>query len=130
MKILGIDYGTKRVGIALSNDTQSVAFPRGVLPNDAMLVKKISALIADEGVREVVLGYSKNYHQKDNLVMKDILAFKNILVEETGVSVYFEPEILTSQQAMRIQGDIAMLDASAAALILQTFLQRRHGFEL
>jgi len=125
-KFLGIDYGTKRVGIALSDDGGSMAFPRTVLPNDAHLLKEIEALCTAEGVVEIVMGESLDYAQKPNPIMEHITPFKERIEKELKIPVHLEPEFLTSAEAKHLQGDIRSLDASAATLILQSYLDKQH----
>ncbi|MCR4306660.1 MAG: Holliday junction resolvase RuvX [Candidatus Yonathbacteria bacterium] len=125
-KFLGIDYGTKRVGIALSDDGGSMAFPRTVLPNNKHLLREIEALCAAEGVAEIVIGESLNYAQKPNPLMEHITPFKKELEDTTNLPVHFEREFMTSAEAKHVQGDVGSLDASAAALILQSYLDKQH----
>lgn len=122
--MLGIDYGSKRVGVALSDDKGMMAFPKAVLPNDNFLMSEIKALIAGHGVGTVVMGESKDYQMKDNLIMKKARAFADELVRDTDVEVVFEPEMLSSHQAAHFQGKTAMIDASAASIILQSYIDR------
>jgi putative Holliday junction resolvase len=130
MKLLGIDYGTKKVGVAISDEMGNFAFPHSVLLNNKELIPALGAIIEREGIGEVVIGESKNYSMGDNPVMQDVFTFKNTLMETAGVETHLELEILTTQQAEREQGATNMTDASAAALILGSFLQKRHGYEL
>ncbi len=127
MKYLGIDYGEKRVGIAVSDDSGSVAFPRIVLDNDKNLVSKVSDLCCDESIEAIVLGESKNFDGKENIIMAEIKVFKKKLEEFIKLPIYFEPEFLTSAEALHIQGKNDMLDASAATLILKSFLDKERN---
>jgi putative Holliday junction resolvase len=123
MKYIGIDYGKKRVGIAVSDENGRFALPREVLANDGKLVEKISILVKENDVTTIVVGDSKDYKGNDNLIMEKIAPFKKEL-EAIGVEVIMEPEFMTSFAAQRFQGKNALHDASAAALILQSFLDR------
>ncbi|MEK7151819.1 MAG: Holliday junction resolvase RuvX [Patescibacteria group bacterium] len=125
-KFMGIDYGTKRVGIALSDDGGSMAFPRTVLSNDKHLLSKVEALCSTEGVAEIVIGESLNYAQKPNPLMEHITPFKKELESATHLPVHFEREFMTSAEAKHMQGDVGSLDASAAAIILQSYLDKQH----
>ncbi len=124
-KYLGIDYGTKKVGIAISDDAQQFAFPREVVTNDAHLLSHIKTLCAEEGIAQIVIGESTDYQGKENPVMEEIKAFIPQLQSETGLPVALEPEFMTSAHARVLQGKHGMIDASAAALILQTFLDKQ-----
>ena len=126
MRYLGIDYGMKRVGVALSDETSEFALPHNVLPNDKKLLAAVAGICRDKDVGAIILGESKNFAGEDNPIMKNIREFKIRLEKETGLFVHFEPEFFTSVEAGRIQGKNAKLDASAAALILKSFLEKRN----
>ncbi|MEX0934988.1 MAG: Holliday junction resolvase RuvX [Candidatus Paceibacterota bacterium] len=125
MKYLGIDYGTKKVGFAFSDDEGKVAFPDEVIPNTGDLIKQTQQKIQERKVDEVVVGKSQTLQQKDNPVMKEIKIFVKNLKSKTDASIHFEPEFYTTVQARRTRSNTTHLDASAAALILQSFLDRR-----
>lgn len=125
MRILGIDYGTKRVGIALSNEDGTMAFPKEVITNDAALLKNLEAIIVREGVEVVVIGHSLNTDGRPNPVQADIEALMLDLTLGVGLPVHLVPEQYTTQAALRIQGRTDMTDASAAALILNTYLEQQ-----
>ncbi|HET8574678.1 MAG TPA: Holliday junction resolvase RuvX [Candidatus Paceibacterota bacterium] len=123
-RYLGIDYGTKKLGIALSDDQGKVAFPREVVPNDHLLFPYLDELCQRENIAEIVIGESKNLSGEPNPLQHEILSFTHRLEKITGLFANLEPEYLTTRQAMMIQGRNKMTDASAAALILQSFLDR------
>lgn len=131
MRYLGIDYGTKRVGLALSDEAGAMGFPHAVVPNDPLLLGSITELIRNEQVGAVVMGESLNFKGEENPVAKEARAFVQSLIEETGITVFYEPEMLTTQEARRDFEGIrthGVVDSSAAALILTSFLdkQRNH----
>ena len=141
MRYLGIDYGKKRVGIALSDESGKVAFPHSVLQNSEKLPEAVVRLCEENKVSEVVIGESKDLGGKANPLMKDIEEFVGRLTLISPIPVHYEPEFWSSVQAGRRQyrrpegsrgsGQRqeqrrveAMLDASAAAIILQSYLDR------
>lgn len=121
MRLIGIDYGDKRVGIASTDESGEFALPRAVLPNDEHLVGEVLKMIKAEGVEAVVIGDSKNYAGKENPIMEKTRSFASEL-EVEGVKVFFHPEVLSSMEADRLQGQNAMRDASAAAIILKSYI--------
>lgn len=125
MRILGIDYGTKKVGIALSDDMQTLAFPKAVLKNAPPLMREIKGMVAEGGVGEIVVGQSLKLSGEENLIMENIRRFVERLEKEVGLPVHLEPEFLTSVEARKSGMPEALIDASAAALILQRFLDKR-----
>lgn len=129
MRHLGIDYGTKRVGLALSDEAGVMGFPHKVVTNDRDLLKLVTDLIKKEGVEVVVMGESLNFKGEDNPVAKLARAFAEQLQRDTGVAIVYEPEMLTTQEARRDFEGIrthGVVDSSAAALILTSYLSRNH----
>ena len=141
MRYLGIDFGSKRVGLALSDESGMLAFPHSVLKNDTMLLSEVERIVKEQKVKLIVLGESKDFKGKDNPVAKQAEEFRKALEKLTRKKVEYEPEFLTSVQAARRPsrrqgvsrgtGERAgrkrendMLDASAAAIILQSYLDR------
>lgn len=124
MKYLAIDYGTKRVGIATSDDGGTMAFPLRVLLNSRSLAANIAKICRDEKIGTIVVGDSLNFHNKPNAIMKEIRPFAEALGRATGLPVVFMNEVLSSREAMHIQGDNAENDASAAAIVLQSYLDK------
>lgn len=125
MRYLGIDYGGKRVGISLSDDTGRIAFPHKVIKNSRNLLEDILSMIEKEKIEAVVVGESLNFKGEPNVIMEDINRFAEKLKTEIKIPIIFEPEFLTSVQAEKLQPLKEMLDASAAALILQSYLDRK-----
>jgi putative holliday junction resolvase len=125
MKYLGIDFGSKRIGLAISDEEGKMAFPYSVILNNEKLTEEIEKIIKKEKIEAVVIGESKNFAGELNEIMAEIEDFKKELEEKTKLKVFLEPEFMTSIQAERIQGKNKMHDASAAAIILQSYLDRK-----
>lgn len=131
MRYLGIDYGTKKIGLALSDEAGTMGFPHSIVGNDGRTLDAVTALIAKERIEAVVMGESRDFSGAENPVAKEAKRFAAELIEETGVPVYFEPEMLTTQEARRDYEGVHVaksgnVDASAAALILTSYLSRTH----
>lgn len=126
MQRMGIDFGTKKVGIALSDESGVMAFPHSVMPNDEKLLSNIEALIANRSVAEVVIGYSLNNAGEPNPVHALVEEFMMNLTLATGVPIHLEPEQYSSQQAAQITGKNSQTDAAAAALILDSFITKQN----
>lgn len=128
MRYIGIDFGSKRIGVAISDEAETLAFPHGVIQNGSEEISKAAAAQVAEtckvnGCTTVVMGESKNYKGEDNTIMPAVRLFTAEL-EKLGLTVVFEPEMMSTMQAERIQGKREDIDASAAAVILQSFLDR------
>jgi len=138
MRYLGIDYGSKRVGLALSDEDGSMAFPYKIIKNNLELVDSIHNICGEEEVSAIVLGESHDLSGKPNKIMGSIEEFKRNLEGELDLPIYFEKEFMTTieargrtgkevNNAKKIKkGEQVVADASAAALILQRFLDRKN----
>ena len=118
---MAIDYGAKRVGIASTDETGSFSLPRVVLENNGTLLDKVLEFKKDEKIEKIIIGESKNFDGSANPIQKEIEKLKSEL-EKRGVEVVFHPEIFTTVEARRLQGQTEMTDASAAALILKSYI--------
>ena len=126
MRILGLDYGSKRVGVALSDESAQVAFPQAVWANDGKLLGKIKALCDEKKVGEVIMGDTLTYRGLANLITKEAFRFRANLEKELGLPVTLISETYTSREAVRVVQKDAETDARAAALILQSYLDKRN----
>ncbi|MCX6786255.1 MAG: Holliday junction resolvase RuvX [Candidatus Kaiserbacteria bacterium] len=137
MRYLGVDYGNKRVGLALSDEAGTMGFPYDIVLNTPQLVDEMCALIAKENIGMVVIGESRDLAGGENPIAKDAHALGNQIVEMSGVPIQYESEIFTSAEARRMPEKEmksraakrhGKVDASAAALILTSYLSRiNHG---
>jgi putative transcription antitermination factor YqgF len=123
-KYLGIDYGEKRVGIALSDVEGKMAFPKVVFENNDELISKIVGFCTENDVNAIVIGESKDYKGADNKISPKIISFKRDLASAIKIPIFLEPEFMSSMQVEKTFGKTDMLDASAASIILQTFLDK------
>jgi len=124
MRYIGIDFGEKHIGIALSNEDGTIAFPHATLMGGAGLIDDVLLITAEKKAEGIVMGESKNFQGEENPIMKKARQFAATLEERSGLSVHFEPEFMTSVEARHIQGGGEKTHSSAAALILKSFLDR------
>ncbi len=126
MKFLGIDYGEKRVGIAVSDESATFALPKDVIPNDASMLEKIQLLIEEERIREIVIGDALAEGGGQNQITAKADAFAETLGKLASAPVHRSREAWSSQEAARFAppGETHN-DSAAAAIILQRFLDAR-----
>jgi putative Holliday junction resolvase len=124
MRLMGIDYGTKRVGVAFTDDKGLMAFPYDTLKNDAELLSHLVRLIEEKTVDGVVIGFSLDREGKPNKVHARVEELIGDLTLHVGVPVHLEPEQYSTQEAIRFQGRNDKTDASAATIILNSYILR------
>lgn len=125
MRLMGIDYGEKRIGVALSDEQGEFAFAHSVVANDKDAIKNIKKVCDDNKVGKIIIGESVDYKGQPNPIMKKIETFKKILSEETGLENVYQPETMTTREAERLQEGNKKIDASAAALVLRSFIEKQ-----
>ena len=139
MRYLGIDYGSKRVGVAISDEDGNMAFPYKIILNDMELVDNIHNICGTEEVSAIVLGESHDLSGQPNKIMGSIEEFKRNIEAELDLPVYFQKEFMTSVFARGNDGkkendarkskkekDVK-IDDSAAAIILQRYLDKKNN---
>ena len=126
MKYLGIDYGDKRIGIALSDPEAHIAFPQETLENhgENKVIQHIAAFIKKEHITCIVLGLPVSFNGGDSEQTKKVRQFGSVLEKKVDIPVVFENEMLTTHLARSEGVAKKHVDASAAALILQSHLDR------
>lgn len=134
MRHLGVDYGSKRIGLALSDEGGTMGFPHSIIPNNPKAVEHICAVMAKEDVRALVVGDSVDYKGNENPTAEGAKKLGAEVSDRCGVPVFYEWEGLTSAEARRAPAKTEKtraakprvnVDASAAALILTSFLTRQ-----
>ncbi len=138
MRYLGVDYGSKKVGLAISDEEGSFAFPYKIVSNNMELIDTIHNICGEESISAIVVGESNDLSGKPNKIMGSIEDFRKTLEIELELPVYYEKEFMTSifargndgkevnnaRKVKKIFGK--KVDDSAAALILQRFLDKKN----
>ncbi|MDD4527821.1 MAG: Holliday junction resolvase RuvX [Candidatus Margulisbacteria bacterium] len=131
MKILGLDYGTKYIGIALSDPFKSIAFPYGKIePEKAMA--KIKEILEEENIESIVLGLPRALKGNETAMTGLVKLFKTELEKHVTIPIHFQDERLTSSfvgkqltaQGVNQKKQRQIKDALEATQILQSFLDK------
>lgn len=135
MRIIGLDYGTKTVGVALSDENEIIASPHTTIERKhptklRQTYAQIEDIIREYGVELIVVGYPKNMNNTEGERVAATKSFAEDLERRTGLSVVFVDERLTTMQADRILDATGValsarkehIDKMAAAIILQNYL--------
>ncbi len=129
MKYLGIDFGSKKVGFAQSDDEGRLAFPLMIAPNDTSLLKDTLELIREMKFSVVVIGESVDGNGKLNPIAKEARAFGAKIENGIDVIVKFEKEWYSTVEARKQPGNEGNheVDDQAAAIVLQRYLDKING---
>jgi len=131
--ILGIDYGERRIGLAITDAEEIIASPLKTLPNDAKLFDELSEIVKERKVGEIVVGIPYNMNGSLGPAGEKVLQFAEQLRERLGVPVDTIDERLTTVQAERamLRHDMSRarrrsrVDEMAAQILLQSHVDAR-----
>jgi len=141
MKYLGVDYGIKRVGLAISDSGGKTATAYTILENDSNFLSLFKDIIRKEGIEALVVGKSHDLAGKANTIQKHIDIFIEICEKTINIPVFSHTEIFSSMQAKwgvtkpirrvaksnRIDMSTKSpkhIDAGAAVVVLQSYLDK------
>ncbi|MFA7193613.1 MAG: Holliday junction resolvase RuvX [Candidatus Paceibacterota bacterium] len=132
-RLLGIDFGEKRIGVALSDEGVRLAFPHTTIINNKDSINEVLKLVEDYEVEKVVIGESKDFNMRENRIMQEAKDFADEL-KAKNVEVFFHAEFMTSMQAEKTHFQLSerhkdrgvqktkQIDAQAAAIMLQSYI--------
>lgn len=137
MKILAVDPGEVRIGLAISDPTGTLARPLGSITHEARDkdAERIAAVAEEHGVERIVVGQALTEHGRPTRSGRKAARMAERLRGLTGLEVDLVEESFTTQKALRARQEMGMnrkkrqkpVDAEAAAIILQGYLDERHG---
>jgi len=139
-KAIALDYGSVRIGVAMSDETRTIAFGKKVLANQPSMLTQLLQMIQTENIREIVLGYPLNMKGEKTNQTLEVEKFENELKEflsangfeiavkrwdERLTSKMAETSLITSGMKKKKRQDKGNLDIISAALILQSYLDSK-----
>ena len=139
MRSLGLDLGTKTLGLAITDKLGIISSPYKVLKyNDINnLIDELLKIIDSEKVDELVLGLPKNMNNSLGFAAERSLEFKKILEKRCALPIYLVDERLSTMEAENIllssdtsrQKRKKVIDAYAASVILDTYIKNKEVFK-
>ncbi len=134
-RIMGLDFGSKTVGVAMGDPTGLIASPLEIIERERedklrKTLARIEAIIEEYEVSKIVLGLPLNMDASSGERVRKTQEFKEMLERRTGLEVIFQDERLTTVEAHEIMSDVNVkgydrkkyVDKIAAAIILQSYL--------
>jgi putative Holliday junction resolvase len=129
-RVIGIDYGESRIGIAVAETEIGIAHPHSVIETNDKALENIASIVREDGIERIVVGLPRNMDGTEGGQAASARAFAEKLSADTGIEIIFQDERLTSKQAEDIlltmdksrDARKAKADAHQAAIILQTYL--------
>ncbi len=138
-RFLGIDFGDKRIGIAVSDEDKIFSFSRDFLTNNNELYIKLLKIIKEENVSKIVIGYPLNFKSEQTIQTTKVIAFRNKLDEFLNknflpLELVFFDERFTSKIAQcrlidsgcnkKARRNKGLVDSISAQIILQDYIDK------
>lgn len=127
-KLLGIDYGSRRIGLALANTEARLASPLAVWSNSGELLSRLTVFIKQEKITIVIVGLPRGLEGQETAQSRTTRQFAQEVARTGGIKVLLQDEALTSviaaDRLVPKRWLKTAVDARAAALILQDYLDR------
>lgn len=126
MKILAIDFGTKTLGLAMTDTDLDIVFPFGTMGNfEPKIFLNIKDLVLREDFEKIVMGLPLGMSGEETAATVRVREFATKLETELAMPVVFEDERFSSHEADRMGGE-ASRDEKSAMIILEQYLARSH----
>jgi len=135
--ILAIDYGTKRIGLAIADEKLKIPLPLKPIieKNQQQVLEKIANLCREKNVFQIVIGLPLSFEFEETSMCQEIKAFGEKLKQITGIKIIYENEVLTTEAAKKMRQTTSQLksrkdkpknhfDSQAASLILESYLRK------
>ena len=135
MRYLGLDLGSRTLGMALTDMTKTIASSYKVIRHNeeySRLIKEVEEVVKEKQVEKIILGYPKNMDNSIGEKGKLSIKFKEDLENKLNIEVVLQDERLTTRQAenVLIKNDTSrkkrkkVIDSLAATIILQSYLDK------
>lgn len=131
-RILAIDYGAKRIGLALCDPLKTFAYPYTTILNDDTTFRELKKIISEQEIEKIIMGNPLREDGQVSRMLKPILDFKSkleknfslevILVDESYSSSTAQERIIASVPKKSKRREKGLIDKNAAAVILQEYL--------
>lgn len=138
-KLLALDFGEKRIGIAVSDENKKYSFARDHMQNDKDFLSAILKLIREENISRIIIGYPLNFKSEKTIQTEKTVAFRNILedyllknsftadivfYDERLTSKIAESGILNSGMKKKKRQEKGIVDSMSAQIILQDYIDK------
>lgn len=135
IRYMGIDYGSKRIGISLCDPLLTFSYSYKTLSNDKNFFKELKTIIKEKNVIKIILGLPSDGYHASKILAEKVLKLKNeietklklivILWDEEYTSVLAEQQIFDSVKSKKKRKDKGLIDRNSAAIILQEYLDSK-----
>lgn len=128
MRILGLDIGDKRIGVAISDKLGIISTPLEVISNDEKVNDKLKEIVEKNNIKKIVVGMPYTLRGEVGIQAKKVIDFVNSVVENLNVEIDYIDERYTTKIPLKLSGKYSKkgeIDKFSASIILSDYLNRR-----
>lgn len=126
--ILSIDYGTKRIGVALGDKNLKICKPFKIIPNNNNLLKELRNIVKAYNIELIVLGYPLTPSGKEGQRAKKVKKFYELLKKELNIDIVLHDERYTTFEAKSLSNE-KEIDHISAYIILKEYVESQSSLE-
>lgn len=133
-RILAIDFGIKRVGVAITDPSRTIAYPFSTLDNDPLLIRNLKRIVEEKGVALILVGDTGVSYQGKSKIADQFQRFLAALKKSVPCEIIIRDEMYTSKMAserilVSVPGkmkrrDKSLIDRNAACILLEDYLRK------
>jgi len=128
MRILGLDIGDKRIGVAISDELEIISTPLEVFNNDKKVKEKLQKLINEYKIKKIVVGIPYTLKGEVGIQAKKVINFVEDIVMSAGIEVDYIDERYTTKIPLKLlekNSKSKIIDKFSASIILKDYLDSR-----
>jgi len=125
MKLLGLDVGKSRIGVAFCDTSVGIVFPRDVInvKSEKKAIEEISNIVKSEKIDKIIVGLPLNFNSTRSQIQEYVENFARLLKENLSVDIEFFDERFTTKMAMSMSNKGKNIDSIAAKIILEDYIK-------
>jgi len=125
MKLLGLDVGKSRIGVAFCDTSVGIVFPRDVInvKSEKKAIEEISNIVKSEKIDKIIVGLPLNFNSTRSQIQEYVENFTRFLKESLSVDIEFFDERFTTKMAMSMSNKGKNIDSIAAKIILEDYIK-------
>jgi putative Holliday junction resolvase len=125
MKLLGLDVGKSRIGVAFCDTSVGIVFPRDVInvKSEKKAIEEISNIVKSEKIDKIIVGLPLNFNSTRSQIQEYVENFARFLKESLSVDIEFFDERFTTKMAMSMSNKGKNIDSIAAKIILEDYIK-------
>jgi putative Holliday junction resolvase len=125
MRLLGLDVGKSRIGVAFCDTSVGIVFPRNVInvKSEEKAIEEITKIVEQDRIDKIVVGLPLNFNSTRSNIQSYVENFVNLLKKKVKVEIEFFDERFTTKIASMMSSNSKNVDSIAAKIILEDYIK-------